>query len=58
VVVPGVGHDWEECYAQGRMHEHVARFCEDICAAKETYAPPAGAAQATTPRPLVEDSWR
>lgn len=58
VVVPGVGHDWEECYAQGRMHEHVARFCEDICAAKQAYAPPAGAAQATTPRPPVEDSWR
>ncbi len=35
VVVPEVGHDWQECYAQGRMHEHVARFFDDICNAEQ-----------------------
>lgn len=34
VVVPGSGHDWQECYRQGRMHEHVARFFEGVAPAR------------------------
>jgi pimeloyl-ACP methyl ester carboxylesterase len=49
VVVPGVGHDWQECYAQGRMHEHVARFCDDVCDARQAYDTPLGAVQAAAP---------
>lgn len=46
VVVPGVGHDWQECYQQGRMHEHVAGFCDDVWDARRTYDSPRAAPQA------------
>lgn len=34
VVVPGAGHDWQECYGLGRMHERVARFFDHLCHTK------------------------
>ena len=36
VVVPGSGHGWQECYASGRLHEHVARFFDSLWPARET----------------------
>lgn len=35
VVVPGAGHDWQECYEHGRMHEHVTRFFDDLWHAQQ-----------------------
>jgi len=49
VVVPGAGHDWQECYAQGRMHEHVARFFDDVCHTERKYDSSADAARVATP---------
>ena len=36
IVVPGAGHDWQDCYEHGRMHERVARFFDDVCDAQQT----------------------
>ena len=33
VVVPGAGHDWQECYAHG-MHTHVTRFFDGLIPAQ------------------------
>lgn len=49
VVVPGAGHDWQECYAQGRMHEHVARFFDDVCNAEQQCKPVADAISVAAP---------
>jgi pimeloyl-ACP methyl ester carboxylesterase len=37
VVVPGAGHDWQECYELGRMHELVARFFDNLCHAEQRH---------------------
>ena len=40
VVVRGAGHDWQECYEHGRMHEFVTRFCDDVWRAQhESHRP-------------------
>ena len=39
-VVPGAGHDWQDCYAQGRMHERVARFFDEVCDAAPKHPQP------------------
>ncbi|NGX17139.1 alpha/beta hydrolase [Wenzhouxiangella sp. XN24] len=49
VVVPEAGHDWQECYAQGRMHEHVARFFDDVCNAGQPCKPVADATSVAAP---------
>lgn len=41
VVVPGPGHDWQECYERGRMHEHVTRFFDDLYPAPAQSSRPA-----------------
>jgi pimeloyl-ACP methyl ester carboxylesterase len=41
VVVPGAGHDWQECYEQGRLHEHVTRFFDDLRPARQQSRRPA-----------------
>lgn len=41
VVIPGSGHDWQECYEHGRMHEHVARFFDELCLAQQPTHRPA-----------------
>ncbi len=33
VVVRGAGHDWQECYQHGRLHEHVTHFIDELCVA-------------------------
>lgn len=35
VVVPGVGHDWQECYERGGLHEHVTRFFDELCPTRQ-----------------------
>ena len=49
VVVPGAGHDWQECYERGRMHELVARFFDDVCHAVQAYHRPADAIRVAAP---------
>jgi pimeloyl-ACP methyl ester carboxylesterase len=49
VVVPGAGHDWQECYEHGRMHELVARFFDDVCHAAQAYHRPADAIRVAAP---------
>lgn len=49
VVIPGAGHDWQECYAQGRMHEHVARFFDDVCHAEQEFHSPVDAVRVAAP---------
>lgn len=49
VVIPGAGHDWQECYAHGRMHELVARFFDGVCDAQQKHHRPADAICAAAP---------
>jgi pimeloyl-ACP methyl ester carboxylesterase len=43
VVVRGAGHDWQDCYQHGRMHELVTRFFDDVCHAAQDHHRPADA---------------
>ncbi|NGP54415.1 alpha/beta hydrolase [Thioalkalivibrio sp. XN8] len=43
VVVPGAGHDWQECYERGRMHELVTRFCDDLWRSRQEHHRPVDA---------------
>ena len=48
VVVAGSGHDWQECYEHGRMHEHVTGFFDDIWPAEQQSHRPTDAVRVAT----------